>query len=224
MIALALEHLCTRIEAAGLSWGTFALDGSSEPKRVSVGRWDADALKNSGLMVGIDFGFPVGEPTDRPLFSEPITRNVDVGAGTAEIEPALEWASRLINIHLYMRETRPEAQRQNYSVNSQYLVNEARLLAALGRGREDYTLTVDGIPRGFSTRYEGNPFVAEPGLTLHSVFGYRLTYPLVEGVEPLEVFLAKRIRLVHDLPPGTEMDLTAEPLTPPEPGRVTVVE
>jgi hypothetical protein len=123
-----------------------------------------------------------------------------------------------------MRETRPDHLRVGYDLPTSYLKNEERLFGALGRGRRDYTLTIGGIPRGYSTRFEDSPFISEPGLALHAVFRYRVTYPLTEGVTPIQAFVAKRIQVVHDLPPNTPVDLTAEPLTPPEPGRVTVVE
>jgi hypothetical protein len=62
---------------------------------------------------------------------------------------------------------------------------------------------------------------------LHSVFQYRLVYPQIsEEPNIVQAFLAKRVRLAHDLALEQldQVDLDTTPLTVPPVGRVTTVQ
>jgi hypothetical protein len=237
MIVKSLEYLCETLEAANLSWGDYVMDGGEASRQIKFGLVDADEWREKGLMVGIDFRSPVTRPRFGSLVLEglegvavraqPRVVAYDEIAGTVQLEQGFEYAARLLNIHVYMRETRPDHKRTDYSLTTAYLSNEAKLLRTLGMGRKEHSLTVGGTPRGITTSYEGNPYVLEGGMTLHSVFQYRLVYPQIsEEPNIVQAFLAKRVRLAHDLALEQldQVDLDTTPLTVPPVGRVTTVQ
>jgi hypothetical protein len=226
MLAAALDFLSAQVEAAGLVFGV-PFDGSSEARRCTIGPVDPDHPREQGIMLGWSFASPVGDPLERPNLSPATITPINPATGAGELEPGLEWASRLVSLHVYLRETRPDHLRTGYDLPTGYLEVEGRILRALGKNRRDWQVVVNGKMRGFSTRFEGNPFVDEGTLAIHSVFQWRVTYPVTEGQEPIPVSAARRIHLVHGLPVGrvreVELDLGQDPLTTPE-GVIVVVE
>jgi hypothetical protein len=235
-LEVALTELAVRLEAAGLAFGPFTVDGSSDARQVVIGPVDPDHDRNTTIMLGWDYRFPVGQPTLKPPLTTPTPRNVNLTAGTLQLEPALEYAERVVQLNLYMRELRPDQQRTGYNLNTAYMRNEERILTALGRTRREWQVNVPVVPatippsaiaRGFVTRFEGNPFINTGqiggGLTVHSVFRFRLCYPVLAGVELKPGFVARRVYIGHDRTPDT-IPTGAAPNTPPITGAVRIVE
>jgi hypothetical protein len=228
---LALDTIATAIEASGLRWGrspspVIAFDGSSTEKRVTKYPVDPDHKRLENLQLGMDYRNPPTNPLFRPQFSTPRLRNVDNALGTVQLEPALRYMERVINIHLRCKETRKDHERVNFDLVSMFLENEERLFNALTLERREWIVNVNGIDRGFTTEYESSPYSNEDGLTVHGVYRFRLTYPLLTGIVLTTGFMAKRIHLVTDLrlEQLDDVTVTGDVINVPLVGKVAVIQ
>jgi hypothetical protein len=241
MIVAVLEHLSARLEAAGLRWGrgpsAWLFNGSSTERRVTWEPADADHPRGENLKVGIKWNTPFVPRVWLPRFGLPKTREVNATTGTLTLEDAAPNTARILRVHLYAKETRPDEARVDWDLPTMYMPNEERLVKALGGifGDPVYaTIPVPdannvNVPRTFAFGFDGSEYVTTAGLEGHGVYRVRVEYPMTEDLETRPGFMARRIHLAHDLetrqiPSGAAPTITTLPVTVPEPGRVTVLE
>lgn len=228
MIEQVLETLCVAIEGANLSWGAWALNGSSEAKRCTIFPADPDQTRGENLMVGLDYLTNFGSVSAFDTFGDEQStgssnvRNLDVVTGRFDYEPPLQYITRSINVHLYMRETRRDEDRVGFDLATTYARNESRLMNAIGTKRRQWNAPVpvpnttpqQFVPRGFRTALESNFFVPEDGLTIHGVLSWRVRYPLVTGVELQPGFVAKRIHIGVGISPNVLPGIPTQSVSP----------
>ena len=228
MIEQVLDTLAAAIEGARLTWGAFAFDGSSEDKRCTIFPTDPDQARDKNLMVGLDFltnfgavGF-FNDFGESQIAQTGNVRNFNSLTGRFDYEPPLQYLSRSINVHLYMRETRDDEARVGYDLPTMYARNEARIMNALGNQQRSWTSPVpvpntnpvEFIPRTFQTRMDSNFFVPEDGLTIHGVLSWRVRYPLVSGVELQAGYTAKRFHIGAGIKPNVLPGIPAQATVP----------
>jgi hypothetical protein len=227
VIAHALTAISVALENAGMNFAGFALNGSSAEAQVTWFPTDADAPRNPGLQVGLEWNYNPTPSALEPFYGVSKVTVTNPLTGAALLERALERRARLCRVHLYVRETRAPRNRSDASsLPTAFMDLENRILKTLTTSRRDWRLTVDGVQRGFVTEYVPLAFPPSRGLELHGVYAYRIHYPVLDpgGVEG--VFVPTRINLVTGEPvtPPRDLGNTPEPVTVPPPGRVTVLE
>lgn len=222
MIIEALTQISLLIEGAGLGWGDFDFDGSSGERQVMWAPVDPDALQEDGLKVSLDFQHPVRRANSVPAFSSPILKLISDNEYSREA--GIRYVARTIYLHMYMRETRPDHLRKVYDLPTSYLVNEARLLNAVGLERNELTVLSEGIERGYTMRYDRMTFNNQSKMAIHSIWAYEMTYPVIVPEQDLEtVFTAKRIHVVNQLEPVNEQEIDSLPLDLIEGAKETVI-
>jgi hypothetical protein len=222
MLAQVLELLSQRIEAAALSWGSFVFDGSDDSKKVTWQAVDADQLRESGLMVGIEYRPIRRLPTIQgPEFVEARGVNANFTTGAFSKMPAMPYPERPLWVHLYMHDTRADVDRVD-EMPSVYAVNEAKLIKAIGfEGQQTFFATPPNLatPLAFKTKFEQPIFAPTQGLAMHGIYQWACRYPMTEG----EVLTpGKLIRKIHvyssiPVPDATRTDIAF----PSAPGRLT---
>ncbi|NJK43711.1 MAG: hypothetical protein HC933_05010 [Pleurocapsa sp. SU_196_0] len=238
MIVQVLEAISARIEAAGLRWGlppsAWRFDGLSTERRVTWEPTDADHPRGENLKVGIAWNTPFVPRAWLPPFGLPKTREVNPTLGTLTLEAAAPNTARILRVHLYAKETRPDEARVGWDLPTMYMPNEERIVKALGgvlRQPVYETIPVpDGnnvnVSRTFAFGFDGSEYVNTAGLEAHGVYRVRVEYPMTEDLELTPGFIPIRINLITSEPvtPPRDLSNTPEPVTVSAPGRVTILE
>lgn len=225
MLEDVLNHMAGLIEAAGLRWGAALLDGSIEAKQVTFQPADPNHNRLENLRVGIEWMYPPRVPQRMPLFGNRTIKMANPLTGELLIEKPLEYRTRIIRVHLYMKETRAAQERTGFSLGTEFRYNENKLLAALGTTVRDYQILVGGTQRGFSTQYAPTNYPTSSTLDLHGVYPFELTYPILDPNAAEPAFVSRKITLVYGEAPVPARDLvpltaTAAPIVLPAPTKI----
>ena len=227
MLETVLNRIASIIEGAGLHWGATVFNGSTEAKQVTFQPADPNHNRLENLRIGIEWMYPARVPQRMPLFGNRQVSMVNQLTGELRIEKALEYRTRQIRIHLYMKETRPESERTVFSLGTEFRANENLLLAALGLSVRDYSVMVGGVARGFSTIYAPVNYPTSQTLDLHGVYPFELTYPILDpnAVEP--AFVSRKYTLIYGEPATPARDLApltanATPIVLPTPSKIRI--
>jgi hypothetical protein len=194
VIVQILDWLGARVESAGLAFNGFALNGSNEPAQCTWGEVDPDHIRDFGLQAGIEYQ-GVSDPRVLPKLGTPVQRNI--GSELApiwQLESAYSNVRRELLVHLYMREIRPELDR-DVGFDVVYLENEEKLLGVLDIDQTRETLVISGIPREFVFEFGTVAYRAKQGITKHAVLTCAVEYPLLTSIETEQIHLAEAITL-----------------------------
>jgi hypothetical protein len=227
MLERILNTIATRIEAAGLHWGTTIFDGSIEAKQTTFQPADPNHNRLENLRIGIEWMFAPRVPQRMPFFGNRKITLTNPLTGEVQVEKPLEYRTRQIRIHLYMKETRPESERTGFSLGTEFRNNENRLLAAMGLTVRDDVINVAGVARGFSTEYAPTNYPTSNTLDLHGVYPFEVTYPILDAnaIEP--AFISRKYTLIYGEPATPARDLepltaTATPIVLPAPSKIRI--
>jgi hypothetical protein len=194
MIVPIIQSLMVLVETAGLVFNGFTLNGLTEASQCVWGRVDADMLRNSGLMVGIEYG-TVQDPRILGKYANPVTRNIGTELLPVwQTESNLENVRRDLEIHVRMQDIRNDEDKIT-EFDGDYLNNEQRLQKVLRVATTRETLIVDGIDRDYIFDFDRLVYRSEPGIARHGVFMAAIEYPLTMSLELEAIYLAEAITL-----------------------------
>jgi hypothetical protein len=214
VLEIALNAIADAIEKTNLRWGSSLLDGSSDEKRVTIQPTDPNMDRFENLRIGIHWMFPPRTATRAPMYGDRVVRMVNPLSGEVMVEKGLQFKTRAIQIHVFVKETRTADKRVGFTVATELMRNEGRLLAMMGDSKQWQVPDADGTLRGFLTQYTPINFPSTVKLELHGVYQFDLTYPVLDpnGQEPARI---ARVNLITGEPANQPRDLSdiAAPVT-----------